>query len=111
MKKMDDYTKISLKALGVDLIAWPVAFILTFLIVTYANDLAQYISGYFFVSACLLVDGISIYKFKGDFLNEKNVGEEGYYLLKVRMYVGLGLGAIAFCGMIVSLIRYLIHLL
>lgn len=48
MKKMDDYTKISLKALGVDLIAWPVAFILTFLIVTYANDLAQYISGYFF---------------------------------------------------------------
>ena len=111
MKKMDDYTKISLKALGVDLIAWPVAFILTFLIVTYANDLAQYISGYFFVSACLLADGISVYKFKGDFLNEKNVGEEGYYLLKVRMYVGLGLGAIAFCGMIVSLIRYLIHLL
>lgn len=47
MKKMGDYTKISLKALGVDLIAWPVAFILTFLIVTYANDLAQYISGYF----------------------------------------------------------------
>lgn len=38
MKEMDDYTKISLKALGVDLIAWPVAFILTFLIVTYAND-------------------------------------------------------------------------
>lgn len=65
----------------------------------------------FFVSACLLADGISVYKFKGDFLNEKNVGEEGYYLLKVRMYVGLGLGAIAFCGMIVSLIRYLIHLL
>ena len=45
--------------------------ILTFLIVTYANDLAQYISGYFFVSACLLADGISVYKFKGDFLNEK----------------------------------------
>ena len=47
MKKMDDYTKISLKALDVDLIAWPVAFILTFLIVTYANDLAQYIRIFF----------------------------------------------------------------
>lgn len=77
MKKMDDYTKISLKALGVDLIAWPVAFILTFLIVTYANDLAQYISGYFFVSACLLADGISVYKFKGDFFKRKKCWRRG----------------------------------
>lgn len=108
---MDDYTKISLKALGVDLIAWPVAFILTFLIVTYANDLAQYIGHYFLPSICFLSDGISVYKFKGNFLNKENSKERGYYTLKTRMYGCLVCGSISFCCMVVGLIRYLIHLL
>ena len=111
MKKMSDYDKISLKALGIDFIIWTTAFFITCLLNKYVNGLAQYIGHYFLPSICFLSDRISVYKFKGNFLNKENSKERGYYTLKTRMYGCLVCGSISFCCMVVGLIRYLVHLL
>lgn len=87
------------------------SFFITCLLNKYVNGLAQYIGHYFLPSICFLSDGISVYKFKGNFLNKENSKERGYYILKTRMYGCLVCGSISFCCMVVGLIRYLIHLL
>lgn len=53
MKKMSDYDKISLKALGIDFIIWTTAFFITCLLNKYVNGLAQYIGRYFFAEYML----------------------------------------------------------